>query len=256
MHMPQLFFIHIPKCAGTSVIDSLSRIGARRFLILSESPESKLHAQQDMLAALRKRNQQIEDIDLIVGHDVHFGLESLSTRDGFYFTILRSPVERYVSHYRYFVDCAHNLKNPIHDLAKKKVIVAGQLLTLSQCVDQKFWPNVMTNYLAAANDPNPHTKRWEITDPNELLRLALESINRMSHIGFVSSLGTDLALLSSMLGIKNKLKAVNKSKSEMSRSLPEQLVSKIRDLNSLDLQLFDDAKARRQAISGPETARD
>ncbi len=217
-------------------------------LILSESPESKNAALEDCKTEVRARRQKIEDVDLIIGHDVFYGLHTISKRPAEYITILRDPVVRYVSQYRYLVDCAQDSQSPIHEFACNKMTDGDRLLTIQESVDRQYWHNLVTNYLAAANHPDWSTKRWQIDDPREQLSLARDLISKMSFIGFVETLEQDTATLCAKLGLSYKLPVVNQSKSKVAPELPESTLAGIRELNALDQEIYDLAKTLMENI--------
>lgn len=238
---PQLFFVHIPKCAGTSVLKSISRIGSRRIVVLSESPRSKEQAYGDLHRLLKSRRQKIEEIDIVIGHDVFHGLHAGSQRPPIYLTILRDPVERYISHYRYFIDCSQDRNSPIHEFAKAKIQADGRILSLEECVEKMYWHNLMTNYLASANHPDLTKGRWKIDNQREQFRLAIDFINKMSFVGSVKNLNKDMEVICNFLGLRYKLGTVNQSKSNIPDYLSTELIAKIRLLNSLDQQVYEHA---------------
>lgn len=244
----QFFYVHLPKCAGTAVLKSLQRVGKQRHLVLSESPSSKQQAKKNLIARLEARGQTIEDVDLIIGHDVFSRLEAESRRPSFFFTVLRHPVQRYISHFRYFVDCAKNRRSPIHDFAKQKMAPDGKLLSLEEAIDRKYWCNLMTNYLASAHHPDLTKGRWQVED-DQKLPYALDFVHRMDFLGFVDSLESDVATICELLGLRRQLKVVNRSKSKILDPISKEIVKKIEANNELDVLLYADARQIQKSRS-------
>lgn len=243
---PQYFFLHIPKCAGTAVLKSLSRIGKKRYLILSESPQSKSQALKDAEAHIASRRQKPEDIDLVLGHDVFLGLDQIAERPAFYFTFLRDPVARYISHYRFLVDCANDKRHPIHAFAQTRIQPKGETLSLAQYVATGDYANLMSHYLAAANHPDLASKRWEVQEPDELKMLAMAALEKMSFVGTVETSADDLAVLCKHLNLKVETPVVNRSKTQVVGQIDADILTKIRKINATDQCVYERALELRQ----------
>ena len=245
MMRPQYFFVHLPKCAGTSLLKSLGRVGKRRLIIVSKYPQSKRAAQTGLNQLLADRRLTIEDPDMIFGHDVFHGIHQNSTRPVRYATIMRDPVERWISQYRYMVDCSQNTSSPIHEYSRKAVVDNDQTLSMTQCAERGLWTNMMTNYLAAAFDSNLESARWGIQSQDQLREMALAFVEQMAFIGFVDSIAGDEATIAKWLGLRPKLKVVNSSKTKVVEQPSGRTLGVIREINSLDQVVFDHAKMRR-----------
>jgi hypothetical protein len=103
-----LIFTHVPKSAGTSLDHVLSGMAAVRGLRFrramgtlygiflgagkGDAPADFAHLQSDVL----------ERLDIVSGH-LPFGGHARLTHPAFYMTILREPMERLVSHFRFGV---------------------------------------------------------------------------------------------------------------------------------------------------------
>jgi len=93
-------FEHIEKCAGTSIIRALREVyGADHFDLLPRNKESMFALSSDLLEVL-KLNSGLKSIS---GHSVRGAISELET-DGIsiqYYTILRDPIKRMWSDYKY-----------------------------------------------------------------------------------------------------------------------------------------------------------
>jgi|SRR5688572_6327007 len=91
-----LIFMHIPKCGGTTLRSILKGEvpASRRFRVGSD-----IAASRAALAALPDSTRL--NIDLLYGHLSYGWHELLFPRQAWYFTIMREPVARVVSHYNY-----------------------------------------------------------------------------------------------------------------------------------------------------------
>ena len=246
MTRPQYFFVHLPKCAGTSLLKSLGRVGKRRLIIVSKYPQSKRAAQTGLNQLLADRRLTIDDPDMIFGHDVFHGIHQNSTRPVHYATIMRDPVQRWISQYRYMVDCSQNKSSPIHEYSRKAVVEGEQILSMEQCAQRGQWTNMMTNYLAAAFDTNLESARWGIQSQEQLSQMALGFVDKMSFIGFVDSIAEDEATIAKWLRLRPKLKVVNSSKTQVVQRPSDQTLNSIREINGLDQVIYDHAKKHRR----------
>ena len=153
-----------------------------------------------------------------MGHDVFCGLDQISDRPPFYFTFLRDPVARYISHYRYLVDCALNPRHELHEFAVTRVMRGETPLTIADYVATGDNANLMTHYLAAANHPDLGTKRWHVQDADQLVSLAKNCLEKMSFIGTAETSEEDLGLLCKKLGLRPQNPVVNRSKARHCRA--------------------------------------
>ena len=241
-------FLHIPKCAGTTLVNSLGSLGSKRFVVVSESPDSKEQALKDLYAAVAKQRTSPENLDVISGHDVFYGMHEVSRKDPFYFTVLRDPMQRYISHYRHFVDCACVRDDVKNDYFKKVILEDGHPISLAEFARRLTMTNVMTNYLAAANHPDRTSKRWQVTDPDELLAMAKDCLRKMNWIGFVERFPEDLDLISKLVQVKSG-RATNQSISEVDGKITADVEEQIRHNNSLDYELYRFAVQLREKSS-------
>ena len=250
LEQKQYYFLHLPKCAGTTVLQSLSRIGKRRIVVLSDSSNSKLQAQADFKELLSNRRQSIDEIDLVLGHNVFYGMHTIGQRLPAYSTFVRNPIDRYVSHFRYLRQCAIDVQSTLHAFAKKRMVVCGKVLRIEEYVKRQHYSNVMTHYLASAIHPDLSTKRWQIDDADELLELAKSFLEKMRFIGIVESIDSDLPFFCKEFGLRPRVSKANQSK-QVDPELDCKLLNDIAELNQLDQQLYDYAlelRTRKQSI--------
>lgn len=104
-----IFFLHIPKCAGTTLTEEIikSRYSAEQLLIFyHHGTETLINDLKAMPLARQKK------IRCIAGHFA-FGIHNYFTpRPIAYITILRDPIERVISHYYYILRCP---KHPYYE---------------------------------------------------------------------------------------------------------------------------------------------
>lgn len=85
-----IYFLHIPKTAGSTI---------RSILAQNFHPDARLVGKE----ATKLSEDQLDKVKLISGHFV-YGLHEKINRPGSYFTMLRHPVDRFFSEYRYIKD--------------------------------------------------------------------------------------------------------------------------------------------------------
>jgi hypothetical protein len=91
------FYLHVPKAGGTT----LNHVLDRKFRKSKQYNYSTL-APQKCIECIKKMSvHQKKNIDLIRGHFVYGFHTWFETEEPKYFTVLREPVQRVVSHYKY-----------------------------------------------------------------------------------------------------------------------------------------------------------
>jgi Sulfotransferase family len=119
-----LIFFHIPKTGGTSMDAILSRCfpGAQHFdgamadtrSALSIRPREKIEAKYHALS-----NGEREAIRCLMGTIYPMGIHTMLDRPAMYFTVLRPPVERCISH---FLNNRKLLHQPFYDRIKNMTL--------------------------------------------------------------------------------------------------------------------------------------
>ncbi|TWT77774.1 Sulfotransferase family protein [Posidoniimonas polymericola] len=97
-----LAFVHIEKCGGTTLIDTLRRTFCLNHIdVIPLDRTSMLFTRDDLQRARRLRPQ----LASVSGHSVrlHSDLDSQGDQIAYY-TCLRDPIRRYLSEYYYFVE--------------------------------------------------------------------------------------------------------------------------------------------------------
>jgi len=135
---PLLIFVHIPKAAGTTIAFVLARQYVRgSFLNLYQERSAKIQAYRDWTSEER------ESVHLLRGHmgyGIHAAIEETNFR---YFTILREPIDRIVSHYFFH----KNRARLANEISRKIVNEEIDLLTYVNQVQIKDLDNHQTRLL-------------------------------------------------------------------------------------------------------------
>jgi hypothetical protein len=199
----KIVFLHIPKTAGSSLTQVLSR--RRNAVQFKDGDTADLNAYM---------MTDLADVDLITGH---LQLPHLLMRDlsGYRFiTVLRDPIEREISAYRFIVSWPDH---PLHEKFK-------------DCTFEQFFE--MT-----AEARNLQCRYFSGT-PN-----AVEAINAMrltfDLVGTVEAMPAFLGSLSGMIGEEIKLPWVNKTAPGMSVDLSEDYRRYLRQELAEDYGLYD-----------------
>lgn len=107
---PALIFLHIPKCGGTSLTSMLAEAVPEHLRFSVDGTD--VAGSRGELAALPDPERR--RIDLLLGHLSYGWHELLAPRPARYFTLVREPVARVVSHYNYVLSHEkHYLHSPV-----------------------------------------------------------------------------------------------------------------------------------------------
>jgi hypothetical protein len=180
----QLYFLHIPKTAGTSVSNCLSEIAAKKDLKM---------VGPILIDHLIERPQW-ENSDLLVGH---LGLLPLKHKFQ-YFTILRDPLDRLYSYY------SHVKRDPVYFIHN---VVAGENLSFEEyLLDDRFF-NINFNMQARYLSMTPKMDNLEIDTVFAQLAYTFENSETSS-----ISLDTAISTLENALwvGDQNDLSSLGK----------------------------------------------
>jgi hypothetical protein len=173
----KLFFIHIPKTAGTSV---------RRVLRPRYTDDEFVPVYSHEPSELQKIRNRLDDARVLYGHFSHGFHELLDTR-GRYATMLREPIARVWSFYR------HQLHNP--RASYHAMVHSGMPLDdLLEGNNIHELNNHMTRIVSG------HVG-LEFVDDDSLLTRAIENIERdFLFVGLVDRMAESMASLSRILG--------------------------------------------------------
>ena len=234
---PIAVFIHIPKTAGTTLNLIIERQYNPQNIVSIQTSQENLEAVNRLRSdrSIHKRN-----IKAIKGH-TFFGWHELLSQPCVYFTLLRDPVERFISNYFFL------LRKKGHPLGQKLV---EQQVSLEDFVGWSGEDNYQTRFLAKnINEANFDIKQ------NECTRQTLEQAknNLKSHfavVGTVEEFDRTLMLIKKNFGWNNIFyKVKNKNQQRLPQSsISQSTLALIKEANKFDLELYQYANERLNAL--------
>ena len=229
-----VLFLHIPKTAGTSFLTVLGNVfGERRVRRLGGADETT-QAQIDRIVA-----DEIQDVDCLVGHfPIHRFAKCL---DAFRpFTILRDPVDRVMSLFRFFKRSPEKELSELpdgfgfddfiesrvpHNYAQTRNMMCRML-----CGDEE-----MSDPSAAAF--------WQPRDPGAVVDQALATLRGID-FGLVEDMQSTRVLLRHAWATTFDLGEYRKNATgRPGAEWTARNIQRIIDLNTLDIALYHEAKA-------------
>lgn len=230
-------FIHIPKTAGTTLNLIIERqYHPNQIVSIPAFVENPEHINRlPNLPPTQKKQLKV-----IKGH-TFFGWHQLLSLPCAYFTLLRDPIERFISNY-YFL-----LNKKGHKLGQK---LLAQQVTIEEFACWSGEDNYQTRFLAKdIGESNLNLKENECT--REVLEQAKKNLrDNFSVVGTVEEFDKTLMLLKKTFGWKNvfyKVKNQNKQRPKQSL-ISKKTLSLIREKNQLDLKLYQYAREILQSL--------
>ncbi|MCH8207462.1 MAG: sulfotransferase family 2 domain-containing protein [Nitrospinae bacterium] len=226
-------FLHIQKTAGTTL----------RYLINRNFPDSetllvKLMTQAHWDSFLKNKPKNLSQLKLIYGH-MKFGIHEHISGDCRYFTILRDPVSRVISHHRFLLSEAA--------LPPGKKTLEEYVRWLSE----NNMDNHQTRVLAGSWFDN------DTSAPSapEMLERARKNLDEHFILAGIQERFTEsIALLNILMGWENKSFVTRNVTSNKGISYPEKfeeeskLKSLIKKNNEYDYELYDYAKSNFEKL--------
>ncbi|MCK4761354.1 MAG: sulfotransferase family 2 domain-containing protein [Candidatus Aminicenantes bacterium] len=239
-----IFFLHIPKCAGTTLTEEIIK---KEYL-----PEELIifyeHGTGELIRLLQEmpRREQ-EKIKCFAGHYAYGVHKYYTARPAAYLTLLRDPCERVVSHY-YDV-----LRRENHYLHKAVAGKKEKSLTLKEYVENKLsieLDNGQTRILAGVG--------WGAGFGEcsaAMLEQAKKNLETFAAVGISEEFEAYLDLINKKFGWEipaydRRNVAGNRPEKE---SLDRETLSVLEQYNALDIELYDYARRmfRRQLEAAP-----
>lgn len=219
-----IIFLHIPKTAGLTMVSILEREYPPDQIFLFRK---RANPPRDRQAFLNESETFRSQLKLIRGH-LAFGIHADLKQPSTYFTLLRDPVERVVSHYYYV------LQNPTHHLYDKvRGMSLSDYVTSGVTREVRNGQTNMVAGMAASEDSGSDQDR---------LNQAKENLQQyFSVVGTTERFDETLILLREAFGWSLPVYSrqnVTQNRPQVS-SLSAQELAVIRAYNSLDLALYE-----------------
>lgn len=227
-----LVFLHIPKTGGTTLREILKReFDPARTLTLASDSE----AEWDRFWAMEQGER--DEFDLVVGH-TPFGLHEGLRPGARYVAMLRDPVERVISHYRFI------RSRPNHELYEQV-----NALTLAQYAASQVTPELDNGQvrLLSGLGSGPTTAGTETS--REHLEQALANLDQhFLHVGSSERFDDSIAALTVALGRDlRRTPDANVSDPRRSVDVTAEVRQVLEERNGLDRELHGAVNARLDA---------
>ncbi len=237
LEFDSFIFTHIPKCGGTSFRRFINKCALNSGINRSEiyiPGENKLPHSKNLTQLNELEAKQISSIKwkVIANHShfhTHLEYKLNKIRNPFYYTILREPVSRFISHYNFFyykLGYAECKGIRLNDLKEDKLILLLERLS-----------NVETFYLS-------NIKLRKVFGYDNVLKVAKYNLQyEYPCFGLLEYLDDSLKILKkkspNWLLIEDKMPFKNKNKSSRTEEVKEEVVKLIRTYNNLDISLYE-----------------
>lgn len=216
-----LFFLHVPKTAGLSLINILDQ-----YFFEDEICPAHL-----TMGDLRAVDKPLTDYRFVRGH---FGYPiSKQMQSPRIITFLRNPVNRFLSGFEMLQDMVKRgeIELPV-DISE---------LSLEELLE------IPDAYERIANKATKFIGKWfyrtsDLEDPQAVLQLAKQHLDNMAFIGITEHFDDALDLMSYTFDFPPIIDYVslNISKRRKARAqIPQHILDKIRTINALDIELYE-----------------
>ncbi len=233
-----LIFLHLPKTAGTTLRGIIDRQYRRYRIYRMYRPEERA-ARRRLISSLPP--EKLREIGLLEGH-MEFGWHTMLPQKSVYVTMLREPVDRVISSYYYIRrDSSHRLHGAIR----------GGAMGLEEYLEKRInieANNGQTRWLSGSS---PESQSGLREDAFERAKENLE--NHFPVIGIQERFDESLILFRRMFAWgKMYYSSRNVTSSRPKRqAMTDRVLGLIRDLNRMDIDLYEYATKRfNEAVLG------
>jgi len=226
LHAQTTIFLHIPKTAGVTL----------RRIIKRQYDDNEMHhghfpTKEKTIKAFDNLPDECKSkIRMLSGH-LTYGIHEQLSGNSTYFTFLREPIERTISHYYY-------IRSRPHEFEIAKYLIENEI-EFHEALERELIPdiqNVQTRMIAGLPydfPPNSYS--------DEHLETAKKNLsNHFAVIGLVEQFDTSLMLLKKTFGWNNiYYSRQNKtSRRPLQEDIPKETMVLIEKENHLDIKLY------------------
>jgi hypothetical protein len=214
MQTEQVIFIHIPKAAGRTMHSIVAKQYPREAILAIEGRLGEAHLSSPLRDTRRVR--------MVIGL-VHYGFHQHLPKTSTYVTLLREPVSRVLSLYRYI---ASNRNHHLHEQ-----VVSKGLIEFVSGDDVDELENGQTRQIAGITEGS--------VDTSSLVR-AKHNLESFAAVGLVERFDESIILLKRRLGWKLPFYArKNVTQTSTTRRASDAAIDIIRARNALDIELYE-----------------
>ena len=215
---PKIFFLHIPKTAGTSLRETVQRAypGKRCVMVYSQEP-----------AYLRSIQKDVQRAEAVYGH-FSFGFNEVFGVEARYVTVLRDPIARVVSFFRH--EAQHDDNEFYEQIANGMTLI--DLLRSEQCFQVN---NHMVRIISGHDD---------IATTHDVRLLRQAEANLEAHfdvVGITEDMNRSVELMAERLDWarrRSALQRLNVTPEDKPVVLDDATRAEIARYNTLDIELY------------------
>lgn len=225
--MDKLLFIHIPKTAGSSFRESMIKPNV-----------SSYYNFRGLKNLYLKKN--VVNNEVIGGH-MPYGVHKIIKGSPKYFTFLRSPIDRAISHYFFMVQAANpkypNANRP-HRLLHQKTPLKD-IFNATKSHKYRFsvfslLDNLQTRYIAG------YRYYWYSKDSNDLLKIAMKNLKENIELfGIQEQYQDSLQLFQNVFGWENYPVSQKLRNTRIEKVVNEEDMIVLENNHQLDLRLYE-----------------